>query len=864
MRFSKAIKRIIALGTGATMMGATLMGAMAADLSEYPTPFIKDGKFTGVMVIGNKAAAEDVIGVSDIAVSLQFSATTAAGTTTAGLDVAGEAWEVRKGATNVMEMSENLDSGNNRETIATITGGTYIDDGDLPVLLAGGTASNSKGESPYEQRIYFEDTATGYVQYLEDGNDITADFLYFQSGKQIARYELEFTSALESDVDDSGGTQTSTGDYLTDLEDTEIVMLGKTYSVVQARRNGAKQGQVKLILMGGAVKDTLLEGETKTYTIDGKDFETTLDYVDADEAKFTINGESTRKLKDGDTDKLSDDTTVGVSEILYQDYAGGIHSSTFFLGAQKFEFKDTNINTSNGIGYSNELKVDDETIDGSLAWIEGSDDQSTYKVDKIVVNMSADDDYYVPAGGKLSENTEMDEPDLLFTRNLDIEYKGLSDELLEKTDIKSAGSDDYNLIFVDGNGNEVKIPLAHTTSGTALRMGDNDDDLVIEENMTIQKNDYFIVTDESDTDGERKSFGLRYKGADKITADNPVVKFVDLGSGETIERSISAPSSQSGGVGQGGKDLSELAQIKLGGGIFRVYNDSAASSKDFDIVVDLNASGNPVGDGNAIPINTKYGMRMTIDNTTTTGQINLTMDTPNSDDYDDLVPTSMYWIINATGGEVRLLEQNLHNLRAPEDDDKNTYGYNSMGAFVQRTTPTSDPQELYIQYPKNQRLPLVYVTGKGATFTTTETAAGEAVVVNRIEVGATKLASEVADIKAVNAIIVGGPVANAAAMEIMGSPADPYAIGIGPGEALIKLYENDGNVAMLVAGYGAADTRAAAKVIANHGDYAADLKGTALKLTSGTMGLTEFTEPAAEEETTTTEEETTTTEETTA
>ena len=44
MRFQKTIKRMIALGTGATMVGATIMGAMAADLSSYPSPFIKDCK----------------------------------------------------------------------------------------------------------------------------------------------------------------------------------------------------------------------------------------------------------------------------------------------------------------------------------------------------------------------------------------------------------------------------------------------------------------------------------------------------------------------------------------------------------------------------------------------------------------------------------------------------------------------------------------------------------------------------------------------------------------------------------------------------------------------------------------------------
>src|SRR3989338_7203427 len=107
MRFNKTIKRISAQGIGASMVGATIFGAMAADLSSYPNQYIKDGKFTGVLVVGDKAAAEDVIGVSDIAVSLQFAATKPAGAVGSSLSASGEAWLVQKGATNVLELSED-------------------------------------------------------------------------------------------------------------------------------------------------------------------------------------------------------------------------------------------------------------------------------------------------------------------------------------------------------------------------------------------------------------------------------------------------------------------------------------------------------------------------------------------------------------------------------------------------------------------------------------------------------------------------------------------------------------------------------------------------------------------------------------
>jgi len=156
MRFQKAIKKIMALGTGATMMGATLMGAFAAaDLANYPAPFIKDGKFNGVLVVGDKAAAEDVIGVSDIAISMQFAATKAVKVGAAGtVTPEGEAWKVGT-STKILEISENLESGNaNQESISNITSNSFIDDTELPTLLATLTATNGKGDSPYDQRLY--------------------------------------------------------------------------------------------------------------------------------------------------------------------------------------------------------------------------------------------------------------------------------------------------------------------------------------------------------------------------------------------------------------------------------------------------------------------------------------------------------------------------------------------------------------------------------------------------------------------------------------------------------------------------------------------------------------------------------------
>ena len=175
----------------------------------------------------------------------------------------------------------------------------------------------------------------------------------------------------------------------------------------------------------------------------------------------------------------------------------------------------------------------------------------------------------------------------------------------------------------------------------------------------------------------------------------------------------------------------------------------------------------------------------------------------------------------------------------PQDDQDNSYAYSSYGAKARIYAPSSDPQEVTILYPGEENTPLVYVVGTGAAVSKVDTASeGDTVVMQRIDVGATKLASEVSNINAVNSILVGGPCANAAAATVMGNPADCTA-GFEPGVGRVVMYDvGTGNVAMLVAGYSALDTRNAAQVVANYKTYSGQLTGSEVAVTKVNNQLT--------------------------
>ena len=97
MKLKKVIKKIVSLGAGASMVGATMLSAMAAaDLSTYPAPFVKDGAFNAMIVVGEAAATNDVLGAIDIATSLQYSAKTTSMVSTGTASTISSSGDVKK------------------------------------------------------------------------------------------------------------------------------------------------------------------------------------------------------------------------------------------------------------------------------------------------------------------------------------------------------------------------------------------------------------------------------------------------------------------------------------------------------------------------------------------------------------------------------------------------------------------------------------------------------------------------------------------------------------------------------------------------------------------------------------------------
>lgn len=939
MEVKKAIRKVIALGTGAAMVGSTIMGALAADLSEYPSPFISrdaSGKpvFDAWLIVGDTAAPADIIGVTDWGISLQSQMTeeVAAPSATPGS-------AVRYASGDGVSLSEPSDMLELREKLGQVR--QTLTEFDLDGLR-GGTISTNEGTTDYNQYLRFLNSlnsstsdyiASGFTFFDRDEDDVAGDYLFFRDGDILFEYQIEFEEGLKSTVECITGNTCTAGDdrRLRDLEDEQLTVLGKAYTIVRTRVN-TNTNRIILEMLGGDVVDTLEEGQTKTYTIDGKDYEVTAVIISdggrsgQDTVKFNVNGELTRELIEGQTDVLKDGTEVGVREILANE-AGEISGGDlveFFLGANKVRFEDTDYTDSNFVTL---VKVNEENIEDASLRIRATEpDANSLELQDIRYRLRADatrGDVYVRPGQGVRQF--LDEPEGMLNPDWDIRYEGLSKTGTSTLKLAARSSDSYDLIFENREGVHYNVPfMDNSRSRSAVisfdnpKYGDDDNDLVTSEGrinthatsgclnstdgahvtakwnythcvFNVDLNDFFALTN-TPMDDTAFTHVLSYESIDTV---NTQLTFNDEGTGQRkLTYTTSSGASNIGILG--------TAQLVVGGYTYTVYIQNVthrkstpdtsiftASAKNFPLAVDMDADGSVTGKpiklilngGGILDLNppqdwvtpgtlNSVGLNFTtwIRNGTdfagtalhfgnqatgTDKHVSLNLTTMSKEfDSNGILDSGLGESINISVRAYTSSGRNVADVDVPtpqtfsdtvsdeavaqnsasitrtvldmvslNEVDK-LQGLTTYGVFFdldQSVRQRNEGDILSIEYPISQRGADVFVvTGKGTTVREGGAAGGKSQIIHPLSVGVTKLASQVADVSAQNLLVVGGPCVNAVASELMGSP-DDCAKDFEAGKALVKLFENDGSVAMLVAGYEAVDTQRASKWVSVDG-----------------------------------------------
>jgi hypothetical protein len=681
---------------------------------------------------------------------------------------------------------------------------------DLAALKSG-SLTNQFGDFAYTQYI---DLPTGaWVNWTKPSddihdNDIPADYLILNQSRAYT-YKLAFSPAVKSDNDANS--------RLKDLESKKITMLGKTYTIVKAE-HPAKYS-IQLTLMGGAVEDTLQEYTSKTYNIGGKEYKVEVVAIatsnGADAVKFKINGEITDVLYEGDTYVLTDGTEIGVKDLLQNEgtETGGADIVTFYLGAKKIVLDDTATNSSVDDGT---VQVGSDTLANTFVQLTSSTDQGTSSgddttLDSIEVYYSPSQDLYLGAGEGLSSIADQTEGDTgnVFLNGFDLTYQGLQVGKTETIGFKPSGNNNYKIEFTNKAGQSISQNVVGYTSGDGVFLGSASGStkraLVTSPTTEVNDEDYVLIGD-----GAEGGYGriLQYKGAQN--ADN-YYKLRDIGTGETYDVTYNTA-----GVGT----------LVVDG-----FSSTITGTGDSSTYVNVSSAKNY--------IYTQYGAKLTFSASgTADAGVTLKSETTQNGVRYDQVGVMAYYDSGNSQLDINASSWTgippYQNFQHADDDYYNGYASGDYGTFWRYDKPTGNSQsKATFTYPDDQVTAAVFVTS-GAT---SESSSGVDMTktIVPIPVSASKLASEVSDIKAQNSIVVGGPCVNPAAATLMGNPAN-CAAGFEEGKAMIKLFEFDnGNVAMLVAGYSALDTRRATTVLAQYKQYADQLVGDEVVVTGTTL-----------------------------
>ena len=821
MDMKKTAKKIAALVAGTTMLGATIMGATALDLSNYPAPFVTDGVFSGKIVVGAKAATSDVVGAIDLAASLQAASKTTAEVTIPGAagqaSVTGDSAEFKVGS-DVVSIGETL--GSVKQTFTET---------DLKALKSGVLQTGS-GETPVKQYLKFDNTSM-YVKYAENDDNQVADYLYIPDPSVIFEYHMEFTEGASSDLTDSGVN-------LDDYEGEVLTIIGAPYTIVQAKRQSGSTNSIYMSMLGGQVADVLKDGETKTYTIDGKDYEVTAVFISSDttaKAKLSVNGVMTKELAAGATQVLGGDVTVGIQSILTNQREGIVE---FYLGANKLEITDTSYlgTTYDATGT---VKVNGKSLSNGEVIVKATNDSSTsVKLNYIKYRLMADNEYFVPSGKGIKEF--LIKPEELLTETWDLKYAGFVQPGDSIVKFNSKSDYAYELQFENILGEAYTFPLMTNKLGT-FKYGDDDDDFIFKEpilpdgadgvdgwnNETfISDNDYFLVADRATQDGKAVSNILRYQSIS--TGDNTVT-FKDLAGSDIVV-------SYSGTVGAGA-----TGDLIVHGATHKFYvgADGAAGEK-YALTMDLNTDS--LFNNTEVKLVSKGGQVWDLGTQVLTGSVAGTLSsdttsimnlsvTTSASKYDESAdgPEVSNVSITASGVDSAAVVDlsvslegtgGLSLLDLPEKDEYSR-GYTDYGILFELYNPStaSKAAELTVSVPLSQRYIQAFVTAgtvevKGGS----ATAGGKlsTTTLNPIAVGLAVLDTDAPAIGSGKMIVVGGPCVNTKAAELMGNPTDCVA-GFTPGKAVIKLFAEKN--ALLVAGYGAQDTLGACYVLAAPSKY---------------------------------------------
>ena len=804
MKFN--FKKISTIATSALMIGMSVGVAAAAS---YPAPFVVGSSADVAIVYGTGAGVSslDLIQAGNIQTDLQAKMPSTGGTATA---TGGDSVKIAKA-------SDNLNLGN---TFGVFSG--TVDEDELSTLLADGTyVADDNDEYDFEQKITLGTPTLTHFRDTDYSDTPTVGFK-IGSNTMLVNYTLDFLQDAESDIVSLD---------MDDIEGSDMVIMGKTYYVSDLKNGTSATYLGKLTLLDSANIATVNEGETITVTSGGNSYEISIDYLDNDEVRFMVNGESapaSGKLQAGESFRLNGGAYIGVRDISRLEIAGETGSATFSIGSGKLE-----------ITSASDIKLNDKSITGVKGYVyRGTNSGAAEKVDKIVITWTTDEEVFLtPSSELLMPGFEA----LKFTMNELVRPEE------EKVTIQQTNDDSIELKIPIKDGTSTLNILYSNTSGEFAGLGKASDEKLVtsaENSILFYEKDssgnnqdsYFVAS--YNISSEAQSYILRAKvrqNTDNARNETMIQKKVD---DSWVEACPYKAAGETCDIGDVSLTLTSMEYLS---GDIEYANITAGTNVHFNTI--YTAGGLRI-----------YLPYLAAANITTAGAINLSdahqetaanighdwdnyylfMD---GEDKDDTIAGGTefnFTIDDTTSGTVKLYVTQVNNVGTGGPNgskvDTNIYETYVVDDVAPRimhyTSEDDDYVEVYYPTGNSETYAEVFLAETGVVLSTSGAAQLGDILVKD---------SEVSSVSSKNLIVVGGSCINSAAATVLGGSycgaAFTEATGVGSGQFLIKGYDGaftSGKLALVVAGYEAADTTNGATYLttATDVDTSGSYKGT--------------------------------------
>ncbi len=324
------LKRKIGVAAGSiVMLGATMAGAMAANLGGLPAPFIANEQFAGQIVVGASAAVPDVIAAAQIAAAFGQHVVTASST-------AGDA--VVSGG-----LQDDVTLGG---TVASGLGLSLFKDNKIPYLLDEQITYDGDDYDIHEEIIIGTSSlkaitgvtgGSGMYDVDEYGSTV-ASKIYLAMEEGDIRYSYVFDDAFNASLID---------------DPLELEFMGRSISISEITT-------ADRITLTSATEYTMYVGDT--VVVDGVTVEIT--GITSDKARIQVSGAScavdSEAIEEGDTFDTDCDLQIKVLEggIWYADVGEAENSVDIEIGE---ELSESYNNNGAFIGY-------EDADDSDVAW----------------------------------------------------------------------------------------------------------------------------------------------------------------------------------------------------------------------------------------------------------------------------------------------------------------------------------------------------------------------------------------------------------------------------------------------------------------------------------------------------------------